>query len=272
MTDNVQKNMVSNLNYYWIDQKNGNPEINFYQKKSLEYLLSEKFRIPPFNSVFPNVYATEIDFKSVDEVNKTFINYNLAPFWQLTPSPISESLEKYLLSKDFRFLQSDPCMLLRHNKVDFELFKRKIEDSELSIRVVTSDVEMIDLYSETMFTGFGMQPLEPEFVSLNRNVMLNSLDKKRQYFLGFIDDKPVTTGMNFYHSGLAGLYEITTQPSFRKHGFGTVMTMYLVLKAQEMNYTESILGASEMGYPIYEKLGFEKLFEIKNFSNFKVHN
>lgn len=269
MTDNVQKNMVSNLNYYWIDQKNGNPDIDFYQKKSLEYLISKKFRIPPFNTVFPDVYETEIDFESVDQINKAYNSNNLDPFWQLPPGPSSESLEKYLLSKNFRFLQSDPCMLLRHNKIDFDLFKQQIDDSKLSIRPVTSDVDMVDLYSTTMFSGFGMQPLEPEFVSLNRNVVLNSLNKKRQFFMGFLDEKPVTTGMNFYHSGVAGLYEITTQPGFRKRGFGTVMTMYLVLKAQELNYNESILGASEMGYPIYEKLGFEKVFEIKNFSNFQ---
>lgn len=54
------------------------------------------------------------------------------------------------------------------------------------------------------------------------------------------------------------ILNVRTLPAYRKQGIATKLLNLLIEKAKEQNLSYIDLAASEMGQPIYEKLGFHK--------------
>jgi predicted GNAT family acetyltransferase len=54
-------------------------------------------------------------------------------------------------------------------------------------------------------------------------------------------------------------------PEARGKGIGATMTLKPLQEARSMGYGVGILQSSEMGYPVYKRLGFKHLCQIENF-------
>jgi len=84
-------------------------------------------------------------------------------------------------------------------------------------------------------------------------------------YLALLDGKPVGTSQLFLSDGVAGIYNVTCIPEARGQGIGSAVTMAALLKAREMGYRISILQASQRGYRVYRRLGFQ------DFGNLSVY-
>ena len=73
------------------------------------------------------------------------------------------------------------------------------------------------------------------------------------YFYGY----PVVTGILLLHANVAGIYCLMTRLEYRKKGYGTEMTNFLLRQAKEKGYYMATLQASLNGRSIYQKLGFK---------------
>jgi len=71
------------------------------------------------------------------------------------------------------------------------------------------------------------------------------------------DNQLVGFGMLFSFEEFAWLGWILVHPDFRNKGIGTAITKHLINIASEKRAKGIILTATEMGRPIYEKLGFK---------------
>jgi GNAT superfamily N-acetyltransferase len=69
-------------------------------------------------------------------------------------------------------------------------------------------------------------------------------------------DRLIGFGMFFLFNEFAWLGWILVHKEFRNKGIGTAITNYLINKATELGAKGFILTATEMGKPIYEKIGF----------------
>jgi hypothetical protein len=76
-------------------------------------------------------------------------------------------------------------------------------------------------------------------------------------YLGYVGDEPVATAELTVGGGIVGLYNITTAAKHRKKGIGTAMTVQPLLDARGSGFPAAVLQASEEGFPIYSRLGFE---------------
>jgi GNAT superfamily N-acetyltransferase len=78
-----------------------------------------------------------------------------------------------------------------------------------------------------------------------------------QTYLALLDGKPVGTSQLFLFEGVAGIYNVTCMPEVRGQGIGSTITLAPLLKAREMGYQIGVLQASQKGYNVYRRLGFQ---------------
>ncbi len=79
-------------------------------------------------------------------------------------------------------------------------------------------------------------------------------------WVGRVDGRTVAISRLSIGAGVAGLYAILTLPSHRGRGFGRAMTLAALRAAASLGFKISTLQSSDLGYPVYRRLGFRELF------------
>lgn len=77
-------------------------------------------------------------------------------------------------------------------------------------------------------------------------------------FVGYLNGTAVATNMLFNGGGVASVYAVATLPSAQRQGIGGAITLKPLLEARHMGYRYAVLFATEMGVPVYERLGFRQ--------------
>lgn len=94
--------------------------------------------------------------------------------------------------------------------------------------------------------------LEDDFWENSRFLENPNLD----FFVGSLDGEPCATGIGQTEHGLTGIWGIVTSPLFRGRGAGSAVTKAVVEAGAARGATAAHLWASEMGFPVYRRLGF----------------
>ena len=71
------------------------------------------------------------------------------------------------------------------------------------------------------------------------------------------EDKIIGVGCPIIHDDVAWLGHIIVHPDFRNQGHGTTITKHLIKIAEGLKTSTIFLIATDMGAPVYSKLGFE---------------
>lgn len=144
------------------------------------------------------------------------------------------------------------------------------------------------LKTETLFKielpdNFTIEKVETEeelkawFNIVNGEVLKNSIlkhdifenkteDKSFSFYLGKIEDIPVSTALIFEKDSIAGLYFISTKKEFQKKGFGNLITKFAINDCIKNNITNFVLHATKAGEKIYSKMGFTEYSKIYIFT------
>jgi GNAT superfamily N-acetyltransferase len=77
-----------------------------------------------------------------------------------------------------------------------------------------------------------------------------------RHFIGYLGDIPVTSGTLLEAGSCASIYDVSTLPEYRRHGFGGALSYYLMAQIQAMGYPETWIWSSNLGLSVYRKLGF----------------
>jgi len=111
--------------------------------------------------------------------------------------------------------------------------------------------------------GFGVRE---EFEKVWYDFFVEAVfDTRFRTYLAVLNGQPVGTSQLFLSAGVAGIYNVTCIPEARGQGIGAAVTLAPLLKAREMGYQVGILQASELGYNVYRRLGFQ------DFGNLSVY-
>lgn len=120
------------------------------------------------------------------------------------------------------------------------------------------DAAALEAHVQATAIGFGA----PD-ASAMKGVMPPSLleDGRVTFFNGHVDDMevPAATAVSVVTEGVAGIYAITVHEAARRRGFGTAMTWAAVAAGARAGVGTVILQSSDMGRPVYERMGFAQI-------------
>jgi ribosomal protein S18 acetylase RimI-like enzyme len=85
------------------------------------------------------------------------------------------------------------------------------------------------------------------------------------HYIGYLDGEAVATSTLVATHRTAGIFNVATRPDFRGRGIGEAMTWACVRRGAEMGCVMAALQASEMGRPVYERMGFRLVAPYRTF-------
>lgn len=88
-------------------------------------------------------------------------------------------------------------------------------------------------------------------------------DPAAAIYVGYTDGVPVTAGLGYRTGATIGVYNIATVAAARRRGYGAAMTMRIVDDGAAAGCDVAVLQSSEMGYPVYERLGFRTVVSYR---------
>jgi GNAT superfamily N-acetyltransferase len=122
---------------------------------------------------------------------------------------------------------------------------------ELEILRVTN-AAAIDAHRQAVTAGFGSDP-----AVARETACLDLIDRAEcVVYVGYAGGLPVTSGLGWRSGRTIGVYSIATVTPARRRGYGAAMTARVVADGMAAGCDAAALQASELGRPIYERLGF----------------
>jgi GNAT superfamily N-acetyltransferase len=131
----------------------------------------------------------------------------------------------------------------------------------LEIRRVAG-ITGIDDHRDVVTAGFGSDPA----VALG-TACPDLLDRPGCVaYVGYANGVPVASGLGWRSGRTIGVYSIATIQSARRRGYGATMTARVVADGVDAGCDVAALQASEMGRPIYERLGFRMVVRYTSYA------
>lgn len=212
--------------------------------------------IPFFNRVFvfeppaPDDISAAAEWMAGQEV----------PFWVTVPDHLVEAVETVAsdLGPELSLVKSgasEPGMVLS------SLDEMRSPETDLSIEVV-SDSAKLNTFVTVSSDAFEIPP------EIGRHLAPSSMleDDGMQLFLGHAEGQPVACGLLAQTDDVAGVYTIGVVEAFRRRGFGEAMTWAVLRAGRDRGCTVGSLQSSELGFSVYEKMGFETIVEYHHFT------
>ena len=214
---------------------------------------------PWFNGVICSRPPTGQDAQLIADCIRYYQSRKVTMFsWWLQPEPPLSGWGAALTEAKFRLNRDTPGMAVFLNALrgDQPLL------SGLQIQPV-EDLKTLRTWTEVFMTGYGL-PLSwaPFFYDLLAGV---GLEFPLRYYLAFWNGQPVGASSLFLDGVTAGIYNVAVLQEARGKGVGTLLTVSPLREAQAFDCTLAVLQSSELGFKLYQRLGFEKVCDMENF-------
>lgn len=212
---------------------------------------------PILNSVLEARLTSDTIKDELEAIMAPFKEKNHPVFWYTWPTSTPADLSDHLLAYGFTLSHHSPAMLADLSKLPA---KTPLPDN-VRIEYVSNDA-MLNDWMKPLIAGFQLPEMVNDFFHDCFKKIGYSEDIPVQNYVAYLDDEPATCATLFLDkNNIAGIWDVATMPQARKKGLGTAITWAGCDAARKKGYEHAVLLASEMGYPIYEKLGFEEYFK-----------
>jgi ribosomal protein S18 acetylase RimI-like enzyme len=85
-------------------------------------------------------------------------------------------------------------------------------------------------------------------------------------WIAYLDGTPVAAAALFIGAGVAGIYNVCTVPEARGRGIGSAITAVAIDAGVADGLDLAVLGASDMGYSVYRRLGFREVSRLRSYA------
>jgi ribosomal protein S18 acetylase RimI-like enzyme len=163
-----------------------------------------------------------------------------------------------LEAQGFKFANDPPAMVVELAQLNENIL---IPDGLRIDRVETAGE--LQAWTHAFALGYGL-PLEwePDMLEM---MIATSKDEGLSFYLAYMKETPVAVSAMLLGAGVAGIYNVGTLPAWRGKGIGAAVTLHPLLVARENGFKVGTLQSSEMGYKVYERLGFKEMFKASHY-------
>lgn len=125
-----------------------------------------------------------------------------------------------------------------------------------------------DKLNEWMLPLIGAFQTTEEVCLQYAEVHQKALDKKISlyHFSLYKDSNPISSITLSLHNKIARIDDVGTTPEFQKRGYATRLIQHVLFEAKKMGAQYCFLESSDSGFSIYQKIGFDVLFENNLYS------
>ena len=213
---------------------------------------------PAYQGVMLSNMNSENVEQKIDEVISYYKSRNLSPSVYIHQDCKPEDLDKHLEAKGFTHVDGAIAMAADLNK----LRNDRPSPPGLTIEYVKDDSTLrtfFDVWTE----GYGYPEAFGDVMYDIMSTIDDGHSESMMNYLGYLEGVPVATSSLYNDGSVAGLWWVSTLPIARGKGIGTEMTLYPLREARQQGYQMSVLLSTEIGHPLYKKLGYEDYYPVK---------
>jgi ribosomal protein S18 acetylase RimI-like enzyme len=187
---------------------------------------------------------------AVRESTAVFREHGVPALWWVSSLGTPQDPARELEAHGWRFDETMPWMAARFDRVRWPepppgLMIERVADERGQARFV-----------HAMSAGFGMRSAERHAMNALASAVGYGPDAQWVRWVGLLDGRAVASSGLMLGGGLAGVYNVATAPDARRRGIGAALTAAAAAEGRERGYEVAVLGASELGYGVYERMGF----------------
>lgn len=207
------------------------------------------------HSIFNGVYSTHLPAREADayiEETRAYFAANGLPWrWWVWPGTEPADLGDRLAALGFVLRDTVPAM-----SVDLHaIHEDRPEPPGLTIERIANE-QGLAVAADLAGATFGLVPEKrPRYLAVF-SVLGFAEDAPFQSYVGSVDGTPVAVSQSFLGADVVGIYTVATLAERRGRGYGTALTLAPLRGARALGYRYGILQSTEMGRPVYERLGF----------------
>lgn len=211
------------------------------------------------DDTFNYIIRADFDEQSAQEKIKQATNYFTSrhlPFsWWVGPNDQPKNLDKLLEHNGYENTENNIAMYLNldnwqvNHAIPKELKIIRVQDEK-----GLKDFALVLSNDPTAFSTY--------FYWVSQ---ILTYDDPIEFYVGYVNNKPVVRGLTCYYAQVAGLHWLSTRPEERNKGYGAAMQQFRLSRAKELGYHIAVLQASNEGYPLYKKLGYQKCGAYREF-------
>jgi GNAT superfamily N-acetyltransferase len=255
IVDAIEENHID----YWLHYGDG-PGGEVHEGRELTWFASG-IAHPLVNGVMRARFTPQDAARKAAEIIGEFRRRGIPLEWAIGSSTRPRDLGRYLSELGLHHSHDYPGMA-----VDLrELPREVVPPKELSIEPANG-LRSLEACLKVAVVAFGVPPEAARILLAVERRASRGRAAVVQHFLGRLDGRPVATSMLYATRGVAGIYLVGTLPEVRGRGIARAMTLTALLTGRRLGYRIGALQATELGLPVYRRLGF------REFSSFELYS
>jgi GNAT superfamily N-acetyltransferase len=189
--------------------------------------------------------TSEISDEEIFDVSTRY--FDSVPFRWFVDAQDKVQIKK-LLDNQFIHVVSYPGMILELKNLAPHNYNDAIAITEIH------DAKDIKQWIDIIAKSYGLNG--DEFIKFIAYLRANCPPNSLQFYTAFYEANPIATTMTIQHKDIVGVHWVGTVPEYRGKGIGYAITYQSLIDAKKNHASKAILMASELGKPVYTKMGF----------------
>jgi ribosomal protein S18 acetylase RimI-like enzyme len=217
---------------------------------------------PWLNGIRTERPAETVAEAEIDALLNLFAGHNGDISWWLAPGVAVEPWRSRLEPRGLAYEAATPGMAIALTE-QAAGGAAAAAQPDLEIKIMQSAADLRQ-WSEVFVDGY---ELPRDWLEGVYNLVCTwGCDLPFRHFLGVVDGEPLATSSLLLGGGVAGVHNVAVLPAARRRGIGAAMTQVVLAHGHSLGYRAAILQSSELGLPVYRRMGFTEVCKVDLFA------